>query len=94
MSSDRDDLENVQDLIAHLASTRFCGSLVVAFQDGKPTHLSRKEEWNPEELHRFLHRPVVVRKRAPDPKPEPSPAPAEPVTGETGGMGEMGKGSL
>lgn len=79
MSSDRErDLENLQDFITHLASTRFSGTVLVAFAQGAPTSVSRKEEMDPEALHRFLHRPVPIRKVKVIPlEPLPAPEPAK-----------------
>lgn len=72
--SDRErDLENLQDFIGHLVSTRFSGTILVAFAHGAPTSVSRKEEMDPDALHRFLHRPVPIRKvkvAPPEPPPE------------------------
>lgn len=80
MSSSRErDLENLQDFISHLAVTRFCGTVLVSFSQGAPTSVSRKEEMDPEALHRFLHRPVPIKrpKSVPAPAKEPEKAPVE-----------------
>lgn len=88
--SDKDrerDLENLQDFIGHLASTRFSGTVLVAFAHGAPTSVSRKEEMDPDALHRFLHRPVPIRKVkvAPlEPPPTTEPAKEPEIAGKEG----------
>lgn len=78
MSSDKDrDIENVQSFVSHLSGCRYSGVLNVVFYDGSVTSISRKEEFNPDGLHKFLHRPLVVRKKAAKEEERPEEAPSE-----------------
>lgn len=55
------DIGNLRDLIDHLAKIEFSGTLNVAFRDGAPYSISRKDEMTPDMLQSFLHRPVAIR---------------------------------
>lgn len=75
MLSDKErDIDNLQSFIDHLSGMKFTGTLVVAFRDGVPTSISRKDEMTPDSLDRFLHRPVVIKRKK---HGEAEPAPPE-----------------
>ena len=86
MSSDKErDIDNLQSFLDHLSGVKFTGTLVVAFRDGGPTSISRKDELTPDTLDRFLHRPVVIkRKKAEEAEPATPEAPAETLQNITG----------
>lgn len=64
MSSDKTrDVENVHQLIDHLSLIQFSGTVMVSFHGGAPTNISRKDEWTPDLLDRYLHKPVVIKRK-------------------------------
>lgn len=71
MSSDR-DADNLQVFLAHLQSVRFTGLVNISFREGALVTLSRKDELTPDGLDRFLHRPVVIKRKKPE-KAETAP---------------------
>ena len=91
MSSNKGrDIGNLRDLIDHLAKIEFSGTLNVAFRDGAPYSISRKDEMTPDMLQSFLHRPVAIRVKRKEQDP-PAGGDSENKQGEEndhGGEGE------
>lgn len=63
------DIGNLRDLIDHLAKIEFSGTLNVAFRNGSPYSISRKEEMTPEMLQQFLNRPMAIKVKKKEKEP-------------------------